>query len=56
MKREREREFYLMPMRPGCGHMAADVKKQRSWAQHVAQTIGRVYVQAAEGRSVYDTC
>ena len=36
--------------------MAADVKEQRSWTQHVAQTIGRVYVQAAEGRSVYDTC
>lgn len=33
--------------------MAADIPELRSWVQHVAQTIRRVYVQALEGRSVY---
>ena len=35
------RERYLTSMRPGCGHMAAGVKEQRSWAQHVAKSTGR---------------
>ena len=45
-ERERERVSFIAN--------AADVKEQRSWAQHVAQTIGRVYIASllSSGRTV----
>ncbi len=40
--REREREFYVTPAAPGCGHMAAGAAEVHLRAQHVALSTRRI--------------
>lgn len=48
-----EREVYLTPVAPGCGHIAAGAAEVHLWAQHVALSTRRIY-NLKSGRNCRD--
>ena len=51
---EREREFYLTPDKPGCGHKAADTAESSERSMSLC-LLGRSMYRPGGDRSIYIT-